>query len=136
MALKLIDGGFEIEAYILFLSTWNFAAFKFAVKNFDLIGFRGAITECKELLMEAYGKEFRQADFDKISPVVEKAYDKLSSRRGIGYTGASKVLHLMNKRLFIMWDKSIREEYGFKNGDSRDYVNFLKKMQEKPILMI
>ena len=131
VALNLIDNGFEVEAYLLILSTWNVKEFKYAVKGFDLVGFREVMTECKELLGGVDDKEFRDADFGKISPIVEKVYDKLSSLKGIGYTGASKELHLMNTRLFVMWDKLIREEYGFKTGDSRDYVNFLKKMQDK-----
>ena len=43
----------------------------------------------------------------------------------MGFTGASKALHLLQPRLFVMWDVEIRRAYGVDN-----YLKFLERMQE------
>ena len=43
------------------------------------------------------------------------------------WTGASKIMHVINPDLFIMWDKAIRGGYGY--ADTRDYGEFLLRMQ-------
>lgn len=48
----------------------------------------------------------------------------------VKYTGASKVLHILNPRFFVMWDCSIRSGYGcFGNGEG--YFNFLTRCQRE-----
>ena len=40
MAINLLENGFEIEAYVLILATWNFARFRYAVNDFDIENFK------------------------------------------------------------------------------------------------
>ena len=40
-------------------------------------------------------------------------------------------MHLLNRDLFLMWDRDMRDEYGYPIADEDDYLNFLKEMQEK-----
>ncbi len=42
-AKVLIEKEFEVEAYILILATWNFAGFRFVIKDFDLREFHEVI---------------------------------------------------------------------------------------------
>ena len=35
-ARKLLENGYEVDAYILILATWNFARFRYFIKIFDL----------------------------------------------------------------------------------------------------
>jgi len=73
---------------------------------------------------------FQSTNFDEIKEIVEHIYMILSAVKGVEYTGASKVMHLLNRNLFVMWDGYIRDEYEY--GDTgEDYVDFLKQMQEK-----
>jgi len=46
----------------------------------------------------------------------------------IGPTAISKILHLFNPEIFVMWDKNIREKYGAKE-EAKGYLDFLKSMQ-------
>jgi len=50
--------------------------------------------------------------------------------KGVQKTGASKILHLLFPKIFVMWDGYIRKYYKFRNGDEEDYLNFLKLMQK------
>ena len=47
---------------------------------------------------------------------------------GHSVVGASKILHIINPDLFVMWDTAIIEKYGC--GEFILYTDFLKKMQE------
>ena len=45
-------------------------------------------------------------------------------------TGASKILHIINPELFVMWDGAIRGGYGFsRKYGGKQYVSFLRRMQ-------
>ena len=45
MAKALIKNGFEVEAYVLILATWNFARFRYFMKIFDLRKFQKVIKQ-------------------------------------------------------------------------------------------
>ncbi|MBW2974071.1 hypothetical protein KY346_06815 [Candidatus Woesearchaeota archaeon] len=130
MALNLISKDFEIEAYLLILATWNFASFRYVVNSFDLNGFKKLVAECKKEIKDLKGLEIRNADLDSVSETIKKAYTELSLSPGVKFTGAAKLLHLMNKDLFVMWDGHIRKHYNL-GTSPEDYLNFLKKMQEE-----
>ena len=45
-------------------------------------------------------------------------------------TGASKILHIINPELFVMWDGAIRGGYGFGGKyEGEQYVDFLRRTQ-------
>jgi len=127
---KLINKGFEIEALVLMLSTWNFAAFRYAVRRFNLDKFVKTIKKVKSILRALQKETFKKVDFDVYSRKIKRAFKLLAKMEGIQKTGASKVLHLLFPKIFVMWDGYIRKHYGFKKGNEDDYLNFLKRMQE------
>jgi len=54
--------------------------------------------------------------------IIVKIFSKFADI--VKYTGASKVLHILNPQFFMMWDVAIRHKYGcFDNGEG--YFNFL-----------
>ncbi len=131
MALNMTNKGFEIEAFFLILATWNFATFRYAMKEFDIDGFKKVIKDqCNPIFDKLEDKNLESVDFTEIREDVEELYNILSAIKGVKYTGASKIMHLKNPKLFIMWDGYIKERYGLRKGTADDYVNFLKKMQE------
>ena len=131
MALTLISKGFDVEAYFLILATWNFAAFRFAVKEFDINGFKDTIrSKCNPIFYRLKDKRLETVNFDKIGNDVKGLYDVLSTIKGVKYTGASKIMHLRNPELFIIWDGYIKKYYGFRDGSAENYIGFLKMMQE------
>ncbi len=47
----------------------------------------------------------------------------------VGSVSASKLMHLLIPKLFVMWDESIKGKYGV-GGKPEDYFSFMEKMQE------
>lgn len=131
LATNLVDKGFEIEAFLLILSTWNSAIFRYVVNRFDISSFKQTIEEkCNPIFEKLKDKDIQSVNLDEIKEDVESLYNILSEIDGVKYTGASKILHLKIPRLFIMWDSYIKKYYKFEKGTANDYFNFLKKMQE------
>jgi hypothetical protein len=149
MAIGLINNNFEMEAYLLILATWNFARFRYAVTDFDINGFKEKIKELNPYFNRLKNEDFRTINFDKYKEDIKKIFVTLSSIKGVEFTGASKIMHLKNRFVFVMWDGYIKGEkrkkyYNelkiVKNGDweikryrndPEDYFQFLKDMQER-----
>ena len=131
MALNMINKEFEIEAFFLILATWNFATFRYAMKEFDINGFKSIIKKQGNPIFDKLkDKRLETVNFDEIKEDIEKLYKLLSVIKGVKYTGASKIMHLKNPKLFIMWDGYIKKRYGLRKGTADDHITFLKKMQE------
>ncbi len=119
-----------LQAAVIILATWNMGRFRYAVRDSqNLIDLKNALTDCRPLFEKLNGMDFRSTNFDEIKDIVEEIYERLSKIKGVEYTGASKLMHLFNRKLFVMWDNYIREKY--KCGkDAEGYLEFQKKMQE------
>jgi len=149
IAVNLINKGFKTEAYLIILATWNFANFRYAVKIFDLISFEESLNSLANNFERLNDKEFRTADFDALHEDIETIYNTLSAINGIRYTGAPKLMHLANRKLFVMWDgyiRRLRPKRYYENLDivkkgewevkkygkrAEDYIEFLKDLQKK-----
>ncbi len=126
IALEIVNEH-PIQAVIIILSTWNSSRFHYMA---NLAKVKLAIEKCIPLLREIADITFQAANFNVLEKAIEDIYGILSVVKGIEYTGASKVMHLLSTELFVMWDGAIREEYGC-NNTAEAYITFLKKMQEK-----
>jgi len=131
MFFRLIKKGCKIEAFLLMLSTWNFACFRYAVRGFNIDRFIKAIKNIESMLKRLRREDFKTINFDKYSKETKKTFKILVDIKGIQKTGAPKIMHLMAPRVFVMWDAYIRNYYGFKKGDADDYLAFLKLMQKQ-----
>ena len=129
-ARNLMFYGFKTEARLLLLATWNSSAFRYVVNEFDIRKFEDLMHSLEPTIEKLRVKEFRKADFKSLEKEVSTIYNPLSKVEGIGYTGASKLMHLDNPRLFVPWDQFIREKFDLEK-DSDSYVSFLEKMQSK-----
>jgi hypothetical protein len=148
MAVKLLNDKYEIEAYFLILATWNFAQFRYALKEFDIKKFKKTIRNLDSYFEKFQDQEFSTINFDDYEKEIKKIFSKLSSFNGIKYTGASKIMHLKNRGVFLMWDGYIkgdkvmrhyneleivkRGEWEVKRYESSEkgYFQFLKDMQD------
>lgn len=130
MFLDLMRKGLEIEAYLLMLSTWNFACFRYAVRSFNLDKFKLAFKKLEPHFKKFKKLDFQTIDFDKYQKDIKKIFLTLSEIKGVQKTGAPKLMHLKVQQVFVMWDTYIRNYYGFKKGDADDYFDFLKLMQK------
>src|SRR5262245_48949625 len=106
-ALALIRAGFIAEAYLLILATWNFARFRYVMRSFDLLAFEDTLDRLAGVLRKLRPYGLMDIDLFKYRDTIVSAFDELASIRGIEYTGATKVLHLLNRRIFVMWDRTI-----------------------------
>ena len=119
MAMNLIKNNYEIEGFLLILSTWNFAFFRYGVKSFDRENFESKLQEAFSKLnsIDELKKErnFFNINFDTHGDSIIKAYEKLSNHEIIGHTGASKILHMKFPEAFVMWDDyiTIRKPYKY-----------------------
>lgn len=131
MFFKLIKKDCKIEAFLLMLSTWNFACFRYAVRGFNLDRFIKAVKDVEFILKRLQRENFKTINFNNYSKEIKKAFKILASIKGVQKTGAPKIMHLIAPRVFVMWDAYIRNYYGFKKGDADDYLTFLKLMQKQ-----
>ena len=149
MSVNLLDSGFEIEAYILLLATWNFAAFRYAVKDFDINGLIETTNKLSPYFDKIKNENFKEINFDEYKEDIKRIFGNLSQIKGIQYTGASKVMHLKNRKVFVMWDRYISGQepkkyykelqivkdycWEFKKykTDAEDYFQFLKDIQAR-----
>lgn len=128
MALRLRDTGFEVEADLLILATWNFAGFRYVMRTFNVQHFRDAIEQTTAQFQRLRDQHFQTANFDALAKNVTTIYDAFKPIAK--QTGASKIIHLRQPHLFVMWDTDIRKNYGFANRSSaNDYLEFQKALQ-------
>lgn len=63
--------------------------------------------------------------------LIEKAFNRIytvkAGRRTVGFTAASKILHMAVPRFFVMGDEKIREAYGCGDNE-KGYANFMFRM--------
>ena len=125
------EGGISNQicgAFIL-LATWNKQRFKI-VKDYDALkdSIELAFENSKPSFYRLENERLETANLDAIQNDVIEIYSRFSKIRGVEYTGASKVMSINNTNLFVMWDKYIRDKYGF--GESaEEYARFLKECQ-------
>lgn len=130
-AKVLIEKGFELEAYILILATWNFARFRYFMKDFDLREFQEVINLVNPIFKKLENKQFENTDFTNYAVAMDIKYIYDQLKKIAEQTGASKIMALKNSKLFVMWDTEIRKIYKIDNkSEADDYIQFLIKMQE------
>ena len=73
---------------------------------------------------------------NELKETIKKIFQEFSSKKSIRPTGASKILHMLNPYVFIMWDRKIREAYhklhakNHKPDSPNCYLEFFKQSQE------
>jgi len=128
MGLRLIQSDYEIEAYLLILATWNFARFRYVTRSFDLERFRKAIAVVRPIFSNLASQSLETADLDGLAADISVIYSHLKPL--VQQTGASKIMHFKQPKLFVMWDMAIRKHYHVPPECSAgDYVAFLQLMR-------
>jgi len=126
MSINLYQNGFKEEAYLLLLSTWNFAYFRYIVNNFEINQFRNMMEELENDFRALESLTIETVNLNKHKERIIRIFDRLRAERNkeghviIGPTGASKIMHLRVPSLFIMWDKYIsgQEPYRWYETDT------------------
>lgn len=133
LALNLLNQGYENEAYILILATWNFAGFRYILKEFNFKKFKEMMRKINPIFDSLKEENFKDSDFENsfLCKKIKEIYKKLKGLKGVKQTGATKIMHLKNPHLFVMWDTKIRKMYKIWNTEPEDYILFLKKMKDE-----
>ena len=128
-SMELMKEGKRSQSIILLLATWNFAYFRYHMKEFKLSDFETLLDDCD--FDYFCDKKFDTTDLneEKTKKKIMKIYEALSQFTGISYVGASKVMHLMRPDFFMMWDTKIKNHYNV-GDDPSSYHTFMVKMQE------
>jgi hypothetical protein len=125
----------------LIIITWNAAGFqrlsrenKADLENDILKAYKKTETKLKELKGERL--ELLNLNDAQLKGGIKSIFLEFSSKKSIGLTGASKILHILNPHVFMMWDANIRNAYhklhskSHKVGDGECYLEFLRQSQE------
>jgi len=128
-SLNLVKNGFRLEAIFLFLSTWNIAAFRYAMRRFRIEEFKRALESCDFEFFRS--RKFESTDLmdTEVVKKTEEIYEALSRFDGVKHVGASKVMHLLNPEFFMMWDSKVINHYEAKRTPE-GYVDFMRLMQK------
>jgi hypothetical protein len=118
MSLNLLKGGFEIEAYLMILATWNFANCRYILTSFNLDAFRKVINETQPIFERLGNANFQTADITDLAEDIKSVYAPF--KKLVGQTGAAKILHFKQPALFVMWDTSIRSKFKIDNQGTPD----------------
>lgn len=124
-----------IDAIILLLFSWNFAAP--ITKKLTRKKIKNVIMKNINLLKSVEDLNIVNIDLEE-NKQIKKVFNNF--RKVFGQTGASKVLSLLNTKLFVMWDTKIRKgmgKYITNIGDGKkgnNYFNYLKGIQR--IIMV
>lgn len=128
----LLENGYDIEAYVLILATWNFAYFRYFMKKFDIAEFTRILKEVEPVFEKLKNETFETIDLKNLDTRLNIKLIYTALKVIAGQTGATKLMALKNSRLFIMWDTEIRKMYKINNAaDSDDYIDFFMKMKEE-----
>jgi hypothetical protein len=124
---KAILGYIKIENYDLFLKH------KLAIQVVDSLG---RMTPCLSLVrgLDILSADLESAGADSISHAAESMYRTLSSIEGVWSTGASKILHLLNDRLFPVVTPSIISLLNLPPGGFR-FSEYLKRIQYQAVIL-
>ena len=125
---ELINEGKLLQGLILMLATWNFANFRYAMKTFPLDEFEKSLKKCDFDYFNDKNFEDTNLEDANIKSNVMRIYNELSKFKGVKYVGATKIMHFLCPKFFVMWDQKIREHYGF-GTSAEEYYNFMNKMQ-------
>lgn len=130
VAIEIVDKH-PLQASIIILAVWNFNRFRFfSSDSKNLAKLREALDNCWSLFEKTEDEDIKTINFDMHKDTIKKIYDSFSKVRGVEYTGASKVMHLMNRNLFVMWDRSIRDKLNY-GSSAGEYLRFLRDMQKE-----
>jgi hypothetical protein len=122
LAMNLLKQGLDVEAYILILATWNFANFRYFVKDFDVKEFKTRVEDLNKCFAALRDEDFSTIKFEAYSNEIVTIFDQLASIKGVFFTGASKLMHLKNPRVFVMWDSYISGQKPKKNYEALEAI--------------
>ena len=134
------DQSFVLASAKLIIITWNIVQFQKLKTDIKLKledDILDAYNRSRDIFKKLRDKRLWELDLDddKLKNDIKYIFHAFSSKKSIGITGASKILHILNPYVFMMWDREIRQAYHLLHnkdheiGDEKCYLEFLKQSQ-------
>ena len=114
----------EVECLVSFVNSWSTRMKK------DIPAIRCALNEILPELNQLRHKSVLDVDLcdQRTSDLIYGSFKRLANfGSGNQVTAASKMLHIINPKLFVMWDRAIISGYG--GYKCIKYTDFLRRMQ-------
>jgi len=119
------------EIIKIFLIRWGRMGRTVDRKDLDWEQLSKQLRNSKEHFQKLRGKSLLDINLEDIemADAIKEAYSSAEVKY-IGATAISKILHLLNPELFVIWDADIREKYGVA-GSATGYLKFLKLVKRE-----
>lgn len=119
-----------VRVFKPFLIQWGMMARTLGRKKFNWTRLGRTLRNLEPHFKALRSKSFLHVNFEdkEISENIQKVYRELSKIKHVGPTAVSKILHLINPEIFVMWDEKIRDMYNVR-GSAKGYLKFLSKNQ-------
>lgn len=127
---KLDDAAHVKRVFKPFLIQWGMMSRTLGRKKFKWTRLGRTLRKLENHFKALRDINFLDVKFEdkEISENIQKVYLELSKIKHVGPTAASKILHLANPEIFVMWDEKIRDMYNVR-GTATGYLEFLSKNQ-------
>lgn len=131
--VKLTREQVRDEIIIGFLNPWGC---RLAINNSDFLAscIIKATIQINEDLQSLNGAKLIDLDLKNSETAIKNCYQTMVDiRNNFSHTAASKLLHMINPELFVMWDGPMRNGYRKHydiRADASGYFEYMKKMQE------
>jgi hypothetical protein len=127
----------------IIIITWN--AVRFQRLNKELKGkleseILSSYEESKDMLDKIKNERLETLNLNdnNVAEIIKNCFKVFSEKKSIGITGAAKALHLINPKVFMMWDDKIKKAYHTIHPSYRKrkepieecYLEFMKISQE------
>ena len=113
----------------IFLIQWGMMGRTVNKRDLDWEQLSKQLRNSKEAFQKLQGKSLLDIDLDdvEVRDNIKRTYDAIRIKY-IGATAISKILHLLNPEIYVMWDKDIRKKYKVVES-AEGYFDFLKQMK-------
>jgi hypothetical protein len=127
---------------IWFLNKWGCRIGPERICDVVAKGIKGRCMEATPFLKALDRETLEGVDFDKTKKVIFRElsnsriiYHIFSTfcdiRHSFRWTATSKVLHMINSKLFVMWDEDIRDGYSLEPSASSYAYQFMPRMKQE-----
>jgi len=113
----------------IFLIQWGMMGRTVNKRDLDWEQLGKQLRNSKEAFQKLQGKSLLDIDLDdvEVRDNIKRTYDAVRIKY-IGATAISKILHLLNPEIYVIWDEDIRKKYKVVES-AEGYFDFLKQMK-------
>lgn len=116
----------DVSKMFKFLRQWGVQG----LNRVDIEEMLQTLRNIKSDLQALSGENIISIDFNQYGPHITRCFEQLHRVYGLGPTAVSKILHILNPDVFVMWDTYITQAYNVSRNASSYVESFLPLMQK------